>query len=350
LSSLTRLTRDSSGFTLAELLVAVVLSALVVSAVAALAATTDRFARSQSRVMDAQQRARVIAETLGRDLRQAGAGLDRGSMTGPLNRVFTPVWPRRVGRIRPDTSTVARPDVLTLAYVPDTTVQTTLAVGDVPSLGRIVLAPCAGGALPCQVTRGATLAVFDAPGRAELLGVVDDDIGGTTVRSLGAAAGAFSAGSSVSEVVVRSYYFDAALAQLRSYDGDATDQPVVDEVTGLVFEYFGDPAPPQLPRPDPGVENCLFDSAGTWRGGVTLTAGSDGLAALPLVMFQDGPWCSAGGTAFDADLLRVRRIRVVVSLRAAGPRDPRPDYRAVFDVSPPNLSTIGAGGGVGGQW
>ena len=342
--------RDSSGFTLAELLVALVLSAIVVSAVAALTATTDRFARSQSRVMDAQQRARVIAETLGRDLRLAGAGLDRGPMSGPLNRVFTPLWPRRVGRVRPDAATVVRPDALTLAWVPDTIVQTTLAIGDVPSLGRIVLAPCAGGALPCQVARGATLAVFDAPGRAELLGVLDDDVGGTTVRPLGAPAGAFAAGSAVSEVVIRGYYFDSALSQLRFYDGDGTDQPVVDEVTGLTFEYFGDAAPPQLPRPDPGLENCLFDMAGTWRGGVTLTANSDGLATLPLAMFLDGPWCSAGGTSFDADLLRVRRIRVEVRLRASGPRDPRPDYRATFDVSPPNLSRTGAGGGPGGSW
>ncbi|MSO49643.1 MAG: prepilin-type N-terminal cleavage/methylation domain-containing protein [Acidobacteria bacterium] len=158
-------TRESSGFTLAELLVALVLSAIVVSAVAALTATTDRFARSQSRVMDAQQRARVIAETLGRDLRLAGAGLDRGPMSGPLNRVFTPLWPRRVGRVRPDAPTVVRPDALTLAWVPDTIIQTTLANGDVPSLGRILLVPCAGGALPCRVARGATLAVFDAPGR-----------------------------------------------------------------------------------------------------------------------------------------------------------------------------------------
>jgi prepilin-type N-terminal cleavage/methylation domain-containing protein len=342
--------RDSCGFTLAELLVALVLSAIVVSAVAALTATTDGFARSQSRVMDAQQRARVIAETLGRDLRLAGAGLDRGPMSGPLNRVFTPLWPRRVGRVRPDAATVVRPDALTLVWVPDTIVQTTLAIGDVPSLGRILLVPCAGGALPCQVARGATLAVFDAPGRAELLGVLDDDVGGTTVRPLGAPAGAFAAGSIVSEVVIRGYYFDSALAQLRFYDGDGTDQPVVDEVTGLTFEYFGDPAPPQLPRPDPGVENCLFDMAGTWRGGVTLTANSEGLAALPLSMFLDGPWCSAGGTSFDADLLRVRRVRVEVRLKASGPRDPRPDYRAVFDVSPANLSRTGPGGGPGGSW
>jgi len=344
------MTRGASGFTLAELMVALALTLLVVSAVAMLVATTDGLSRSQSRMMDAQQRARVIAETLGRDLRLAGAGLDRGPMSGPLGRAFAPLWPRRVGRVRPDAVTIARADALTLAYVPDTIIQTTLAVGGVPSLGRIVLAPCAGGALPCQLTRGATLAVFDTPDRAELLGVLDDDAGGTSVRSLGAPAGAFAAGSTVSEVVIRAYYFDAAQRQLRLYDADGSDQPVVDEVTGLAFEYFGDPQPPQVPRPDPGAENCLFDMAGTWRGGVTLTVNSDGLAALPLTMFTDGPWCSAGGTTFDADLLRVRRVRVVVMLRAAGPRNPLPDYRVVFDVTPPNLSRIGAGGGPGGAW
>lgn len=344
------MTRASPGFTLAEVLVALALTLLVVSAVTSLAASTDRLARSQSRASDAQQRARVIADTLGRDLSLVGAGVDRGPMSGPLSRVFTPLWPRRVGRLRPDGTAVARSDAVTLVYVPETVVQTTLAVSGAAALGRLVLTPCVGGALPCRLARGATLALFDAPGRVDLLGVLRHEAGDLLVRPLGTSAGSFNAGSMVAEVVIREYYFDQASAQLRYYDGDGTDQPVVDQVVGLAFEYFGDPDPPRWPRPLQNQENCLYTEFGVWRGGVTLQAEDDGLAALPLALFTDGPWCSAGGTEFDADLLRVRRVRVVAQLRASGPRDPVPDYRVVFDVAPPNLAPSGSPGGAGASW
>ncbi len=60
---------SSRGFTFVELLVTVGLMSIVVSAVAVLVVNTDRLARSQSLDIEAQQRGRVIAETLGRDLR-----------------------------------------------------------------------------------------------------------------------------------------------------------------------------------------------------------------------------------------------------------------------------------------
>lgn len=341
------MTRGSAGFTLAEMLVAMALTLAVVSAVAALAAQTDRLARAQPRVMDAQQRARVVAEALGRDLRLAGAGIDRGPMamtgiTGPLHHAFTAVWPRRVGRLRADSPETARADVITLVYVPDTLVQTTLAADHPASAGQVALSPCATGAA-CRLARGATLALFDGQGRVDVLGVLGGADGWPDVRTLGASAGGFAPGDTVAEVVIRSYYFDSASSQVRVYDADGTDQPLVDEVTGLTFEYFGDPLPPRRPRPGPGAANCLYAESGDLRPAATLAVTDEGLAALPLAMFADGPWCGAGGTVFDADLLRVRRVRVVARLRASGPRDPLPDYRVVLDVSPPNLGLPGGG-------
>lgn len=344
------MTRASSGFTLAELLVTLVLMSLVATAVAVLVANTDRLAGLQSSLVDAQQRARVVAETLGRDLRLAGAGLDRGSMSGSLGKALPAVWPRRLGRLRPDAATAARADVVTLVYVPDTVLQTTLGASDVPTLGRVVLSPCAGAALPCPAARGATLAVFDSLGRVDLLGVSDSDGVVAQVRPLATSGGSFEMGSTAAEVVIRGYYFDRVAAQLRLYDGDGSDQPVVDEVAGLTFELFGDPAPPRRPMPSPGLENCLYLASGEWRGGITLAASDDGLAPLPLAMLSDGPWCGTGDTAFDADLLRVRRVRVAARLRVSGGRDPQPDYRVVFDVSPPNLALGGTTGGAGGLW
>lgn len=40
---------------------------------------------------------------------------------------------------------------------------------------------------------------------------------------------------------------------------------------------------------------------------------------LPLSMLSDGPWKGSGATQFDADLLRVRAIRVTVRVQAALP-------------------------------
>jgi prepilin-type N-terminal cleavage/methylation domain-containing protein len=339
--------RTSAGFTLAELLVAMALGLIVTGGIAALAAQTDRLARTQPRMMDAQQRARVVMDALGRDLRLAGAGLDRiPAMTaaGPLHHSFTPIWPRRVGRLRADGSQTTRPDAITLAYVPDTIAQAALAADYVPAAGRVVLSACALGA-PCRLARGVTLAVFDPLGRVDLLAVNGGSDGVFDVRALGTSAGAFAAGAPAAEVVIRSYYFDEASAQVRFYDADGSDQPLVDEVTALTFEYFGDAAPPQRPQPPAGIANCLYTASGDLRPAATLSPSDDGLAPLPLALFADGPWCGAGGTMFDADLLRVRRVRVTARFRASGLRDPQPDYRVVLDVAPPNLGLKAETGG-----
>jgi prepilin-type N-terminal cleavage/methylation domain-containing protein len=344
------MTRASSGFTLAEMLVAMALMLLVVSAIGALAAGTDRLARTQPRVMDAQQRARVVMDAVGRDLQLAGAGLDRvpaQEWTGPLPHSFAAIWPRRVGRLRADDPFTARPDALTLVYVPDSVVQASLASEYIPALGRMTLTPCALGA-PCRVARGTSLAVFDSLGRVDVVGVLGGTDGLLDVRPLGTPGGSFAAGAPVAEVVIRSYYFDSATSQLRLYDADGSDQPVVDDVSGLEFEYFGTSDPPRRPQPPGGVANCLYTDSGDLRPASTLGASDEGLAPLPIAALADGPWCGAGGTLFDADLLRIRRVRVTVRLRASTRRDPQPDYRVVMDVSPPNLALVSAAGG--GVW
>jgi len=314
-------TRSTYGFTLVELLVAMALTLLITSAIVALAIGAERLARTQTRMIDAQQRARVVAEMIGRDLRLAGAGVDRGPMVGALTQAVPAIWPRRLGRQRADPATSARPDVIAIFYVPDSIVQTSLGDAYVPALGRVVLGPCATGAA-CRMARGTSLLVWDPSGRAELLGVLGGTDGLFDVRSLGVTAGAQPMGATVAELVVRTYYFDAAASQLRLYDADGSDQPVVDEVAGLSVEYFGDPNPP-------------------WPGGPTLVADDGGLVRLPMTMFMDGPWSGAGGTVFDLDLLRVRRVRVSAQLRVSAGRDPLPDYRVVIEVSPPNLAFAG---------
>ncbi len=151
------------------------------------------------------------------------------------------------------------------------------------------------------------------------------------------------------------YYVDPSQSQLRHSDGYKTDMPVVDDVTGMTVAYFGDPNPPRHPVPPAGVANCLYDSSGTLKPATMLTAVENGLAALQVSMLADGPWCGAGSTLYDADVLRIRMVRVTLVVQAASaafrgsgagfanPGTSRsadrwlPDYRLTFTVTPRNV-------------
>ncbi|MGH9254988.1 MAG: PilW family protein [Vicinamibacterales bacterium] len=88
--------------------------------------------------------------------------------------------------------------------------------------------------------------------------------------------------------VSHTYHLKTDLAartfQLMHYDGASTDLPVVDHVVKLQFEYFGDSASPLDPA-----------------------------------MLQDGPWVpdDPDAVTFDADLLTIRRVRVLLRVQAA---------------------------------
>jgi hypothetical protein len=69
--------------------------------------------------------------------------------------------------------------------------------------------------------------------------------------------------------------------------------------------------------------------------------GGASLSELTGAELTDGPFCGIAPNRFDADLLRIRRVRV--SLRVDAPtgsagRQP-PPMELSFDVTPPNLST-----------
>jgi hypothetical protein len=183
----------------------------------------------------------------------------------------------------------------------------------------------------------------------------------------------YETGASVTQIVSNTYYWcnplpandrpcpeDPTAWQLRMYDGLDRDVALVDNVVGLRFEYFGDPNPPLSPKPPLGVENCLYDGSGGYKSAeMPVLATTDGsLAALPLSILNDGPWCGAASSSnrFDADLLRIRKIRVTLrmqvadpSLRGTGARwinagtsaggaKEVADYTVAFDVTPRNLN------------
>jgi prepilin-type N-terminal cleavage/methylation domain-containing protein len=339
--------RDS-GFSLIEMLVALALTLLVTGAMLILVGPAQTTAATQPDAADMLQRARAATEALAGSLAIAGAGEDAGTLVGPLADYLPPVVPRRLGLQRADGAAIARADVVTVLHVPKTRVQSRLSepwpgasadlkVADEPS--------CPAGVSACGFTAGMTGIVFDSLGQFDLFDVTQVSGDSTHLRLHGPApSGVYEAGANVSEAEMDTFYFDATASQLRHYDGYATDVPVIDNVVGLTFEYLGDPRPPVEPRPPLGTANCLYATAG------------ESLAPLPLGMLTDGPWCGDGGMRFDADLLRIREVRVTLrvqaapaSLRATSPDFAKPgssrgagwyvpDFVAAFDIAPRNLN------------
>jgi hypothetical protein len=134
-------------------------------------------------------------------------------------------------------------------------------------------------------------------------------------------------------------------SQLALYDGNQSDLPQVDHVVTFAFEYFGDPQPPRIrslpgPRgermsygPPPPLlgeddprdswgpgENCVI-AAADGRQSPRLAALDDDagrLQSLGSPMLTDGPWCpdSSSEARYDADLLRIRKVRVTLRVEA----------------------------------
>jgi hypothetical protein len=96
-------------------------------------------------------------------------------------------------------------------------------------------------------------------------------------------------------------------SRLMRYDGQESDVPLADHVTGLDFVYF--------------------DETG---------------AALPPEILQDGPWFpdDSDVNRFDIDLLNIRRVRVTVRVEAAIPslRSVLPVRTITLDIAPRNAS------------
>lgn len=291
------------GFTLIELLVAMLVSLVITSALLRLLDPAQQILGPQLEAADLQQRVRVGVEVIRGDLLMAGAGRTDG-IASPFMQVTPAVLPYRHGASGDDPASniFYRPDTITVLYVASSGDQSTLT-----SHTYYAKADPASGAL-----------------------------------------------------------------QLMHYNGASGDFPVLDNVAHLSFAYFGDPRPPaNLLRPDaaddpdpgdeyPPGENCVFarvDDEVVPR----LPALSTGVALVVLgaPVFTDGPWCpnATAVDRFDADLLRIRRVRVRLRVQtgAAIFRGPAsalfshagtarsalrlvPDVDLRFDVSPRNLN------------
>ena len=348
-----------AGFSLLELLIATMLLLVVTGGALRLINPAGNAFAAQPEAADQQQRLRVGVDALRRELLMAGAGTYTGSPVGPLAYVFAPILPHSVGTLVPGSPD--RPDsaVITLMYVPSTPAQTTTST-DLTSEGvdlRVNWQPgCPAGDALCGLRAGMHVVIFDVFGSYDLFAIAS--VQGDAVRLQhrdNRFATPYPAGSYITEVVSRTFYLDASERRLYSHDGFRSNLPLLDNVVGLAFEYFGEPSPPVLraaavgaaapmttygPRPPPPAvdspgddwgagENCTFRLSGGVQVERLVDWGTGGpagaLVPISYTLLNDGPWCPGVANAagaplssrFDADMLRVRRVRVTLRVQAA---------------------------------
>ncbi len=359
---------------------------------------------AEPEAIDRQQRLRIACELLARDLAMAGAGMYSGESPAGLDAYMPAVLPRRVGRASPDLAGTFHASArcpsrcasaVTITYVPPTAAQTTiesaLPAGDADT--TVAARPgCPAGAAACGFAVGTRVAVLDQDQGADVYTVTRLAGSSVHLEARDAGARAHAAGLWITEVISHTYYLEddgAATFRLRQFDGYRSDLPLVDDVVDFGVELLGDPLRPQLLRPasatepsavtygpppprlDVGVppwppgENCVFTVDADGHQVSRADLAPEGIAIgsfvpLPAANLVDGPWCpagAAGGNRYDADLLRVRQIRVTLRVQAAaavfrGPAGPLflhagsaragdryvPDLEVRFDVTPRNLN------------
>jgi prepilin-type N-terminal cleavage/methylation domain-containing protein len=374
------------GFSLVELLVAVSLMLIVMSAVFQALNPAHGSFRVEPETADLQQRLRVAADALSHDLRGAGSGLDQGTNPGPLTDFFAPVLPLRQGRRNADPAGSFKNSTITLLAIDAGAQQTTIAQPLSASSSTVVVNSdpgCPAGDPNCGFRPNTTIVAFDDTGAYDTYTVTRVDAAGLHLQhNMRDSTKTYAANTGrIAVATSRTYFLKSDPAtdtfQLMRYDGDgAADAPVVDHVVGLSFQYFGDPEPPAIrrpltdpvgpwttygPRPQASGDNCVFAGNGTPvpASALPVLGGGTILVALSAGTLTDGPWCPDGvnPNRFDADLLRVRRIAVTLRVESAaaalrGPAGPLfaragtstsaqrlvPDREIRFDVSPRNLN------------
>lgn len=384
------------GFSLLETTMAAMLSLMVAATVFSIMHPSNGLFASELESADMQQRLRVAADTLAHRLLTAGAGVYAGRQSGPLVMYFPPVLPFREGARGGDPAGTFTTDRITVLSVPSTTAQTVLSQPLTAEDLSFSPAPsqdggCGVGDPLCGFSKDATVLVFDESGNYDVFTIIAANAGVfrlSLARSSQAMTTTYSAGSKVVEVESHTYYLKTDVAgktaQLMHYDGSSNpDVPIVDNVVGLRFDYYGEPQPPTMtkaladvsppqttygaPPRNPASsyaagESCLFVNDGSPTPAPRLAAlGNGSLSVVPLTAAQltDGPWCpdDANPNRWDADLLRIRRIGVTLRVQAAlaalrGPASVLfanagtssggsrlvPDLEIRFQISPRNLN------------
>ena len=359
----------NAGFTLVELLVSTLIMLVVVGSVFTLVDPSQSTSRTQPEVSDMQQRMRMAADMLEKDLIMAGAGTYSGAIAGSLANFFPPILPYRTGSTGADPGLSFFPDRITISYVPDTAAQTRIRDAMPQPSSEIKVDPqpgCPAGDQLCGFHEGMRVVIFDDTGAYDIFTITNVQTSSLHLQHRPPNPDFSKAyrpedNSRIAQVDNHVYYMDNAAAQLHHYDGFMEDVPIVDNSIGARFRYFGDPNPPLAPRPLAGQSNCLFDATGNTRLPVLPSNGSS-LVELTQAMLTDGPVCGSGVNQFDADLFRIRKVSVQLRMQVSRPelrgQNPAgetlfqnpgssrsayrlvPDYVLEFDVAPRNMNLI----------
>ena len=356
----------NAGFTLVEMLISTLIMLVVVGSVFTLVDPSRSTSQTQPEVADMQQRMRMAADMIEKDLIMAGAGTYSGSIAGSLANFFPPVLPYRTG-VNADPGLSFFPDRISITYVPDTAAQTRIRDAMPQPSSEIKVDPqpgCPAGDQLCGFKQGMRVVIFDQTGAYDIFTITAVQTESLHLQHRPPNPDFTKAyrpedNSRIAQVDTHVYYHDAPAAQLHHYDGFLEDVPIVDNSIGVRFRYFGDPNPPLAPRPATGGSNCLFDSSGNTRLPV-LPSGGSSLVELTAAMLTDGPVCGTAPNQFDADLFRIRKVSVQLrvqvgraELRGPNPTDQTlflnpgtsrspyrqvPDYVVQFDVAPRNMN------------
>src|SRR5258708_32682102 len=208
-----------------------------------------------------QQRLRVGADALYKDLVMAGNGAYQGSMSGSLLYNFAPVMPFRQGTLNDDPPGTFRTDIITLMYVPATIAQTSLATNGPSqnsSVIRVNAEPgCPASDLLCGFTIGMTVMIYDDSGNYDTFTITNVQTNGQLQLKHANDKLTYTNYQPNTTKIVETKYYEYYLYtdtvngvyQLMFYDGSGNpDVPVVDNVVGLSFDYYGDPQPPIMKK------------------------------------------------------------------------------------------------------
>jgi prepilin-type N-terminal cleavage/methylation domain-containing protein len=358
------------GFTIIELLVAVTIMLVITGAIFAIVDPSRSTARAQPEVTDQNTRMRVGLDTLSKDLVMAGAGTYSGAIAGGLANFFAPIVPFRMGTLYPgEYLDRFHGDRITIAYVPNTAAQTRVrdAMPQPSSEVKVDAQPgCPAGDALCGFREGMRVVIFDDTGAYDFFTVTQVQTDALHLQHRPpvnpddfSKAYTPAENARIAQVETHTYFRDTGTNQLMHYWGDNNPpEPVTDQIVDLRFEYFGDPEPPTVPRPPPGGTNCLFNGAGVNQL-ATLPSNGSSLVELTPALLSDGPFCGQAPNQYDADLYRIRRVRVTMrvqtglrDLRGTDPvlfRNPGvssggqrfiPDFEMSYEIAPRNMNLM----------
>jgi type II secretory pathway pseudopilin PulG len=365
----TPMARRENGYSLVELLVSVTVLLTVVGSVFVLIDPSQSMSKAQPEVADMQQRMRVAADMIHKDLLMAGAGTYSGAIAGGLANFFPPILPYKAGALSPDPELSYFDDRITIVYVPDTASQTNVRerMPQPSSEIKVTAEPgCPVDDALCGFDVGMRVVIFDDTGSYDVFTITAVQTESLHLQHRPPNPDFSKAyrpeeNARIAQVANAVYFLDRTNAVLHHYDGFTDDVPLVDNTVDMRFTYYGDPLPAMAPRPASGQANCIFDAAGNTKMATLPTSGSS-LVELTRELLTTGEVCGVAPNRFDADLYRVRKVRVELRMQVghADLRGPNPagqdlflrpgtstnayrsvpDFTMEFEVAPRNLNLL----------